>query len=57
MVGRIALLWCKTPLLGTCCATIVQLEGYDGLKYPDVSAHYDASTLPLGTHPLARGSA
>ena len=24
MVGQIALLWCKTPLFGACCATIAQ---------------------------------
>ena len=57
MVGRIALLWCKTPLFGVCCATIVQPEGYDGLKYADVLAHYDVSNPPLGTTPLARESA
>jgi hypothetical protein len=56
MVGRTALLWCKTPLFGACCATIVQPDGYNGLKYADVFAHHDVSNPPIGTPPLARGS-
>jgi hypothetical protein len=32
-------------MFGTCCATIVQPEGYDDLTCADVFAHYDVSNL------------
>lgn len=33
----------QNTLFGACCATIVQPERYNGLKYADVFAHYDVS--------------